>query len=1041
MLAVSAATAQPLQRADMEKLRDPASRDAEVSRLARCGKDKRTLAGYHLLTANQKDARPPLHVLCANSDYHFESAVDIHGNYKIEKPEELFGKIASPVTSQLEPSLDPVRKSLILVLDSGGKEIRPFAGNNYIDEGYCFDFDQDGVLDRADSTNHALDEAPDTSVQVFKLQTIEPIPRVLLEVIFNWHPESAADSNEWTFTCFDEEKDGIVEIAFGPGSAVELLKQRQIVFRMDPVTRCYSGGDIPVRSHVRIVAPGETLASVAKSGGLGYPLSSEPTGSRDDKPAPPSPQAPYVFRSLKDRPASELAAFFTGKDRPDLSAGSEDSFPNKVPEGFWSLDPKQAAIALAEANRTPTHREGWKLALDDRGGIVPPKSGWLLHNWGSSSCCSFSSHLFALRFGVQEPSLIVFEYNSIGVVGRNPWADQPAHSVRVIRLSDQEASFLADTVFWLDRIRTFPLRKADGFGGMSSSTGDGSATVSLFPDGGPPRKLASETVWDTSTISGKWDSDYTRTTFVNLAELLIGDSFPPRLGERWNVAPEIGHHSLGTPTADRLTPRVDDDARQKLSDSFAAILLQHAKDPVPAHALEKLASAAGDEALTGVLPGLRQLFAGFPALTDEDREFATLEKRFERDHFGNPQADEPAEHKQAHERFIELRDKREFLPSAILRDPLADSIERLRIAGSAEELEKTVKGNGPSSPWALSQLRRLDPDAWSDILTGQFETAEMESRRTIFQTLAAGHPSAARALVTAINPADYSELIIEIAGYHQKHDVDSVTKDIPVLMELVRDKGQNYIRRGQAVALLAEVTLDPGMLQEFTTLLVAEIKHPQQGEYGMDTLDPAIRALTRLPDAGNHLELITTVPGIADRAYDAGVEAIVRLAPDSSDRENLLAGFIRPLFQKSKGMMNDIFLDALAHDLRGLAPDLAAFASEGPAMNDGDGANYSGGAFKTPVGQRYHMAREITALWSEKDPATLGRMWIYFAAAHPYQFNPLGKDQTLAGLAAEKIRYLPKEQLREEIDTALTLIPIPKYSFSSEAWLRSLGQK
>lgn len=1038
LLAATAANADTLQQADLAKLQDPARRDAEVARLAGCDKGKKTLTRYHLLTANQADGKAPLHVLCAAGESNFFRDWTPFDGYRIENPAELFGEIARPVVSRFDPGLDPVRDSQILVFDSAGKEIRPFGGDNYTNEGYFFDFDHDGILDRVDSNHHSVKEAPKVSVEVFSLESIEPKPRKLLEVVFNWHPQSAPDANDWKFTCVDEDHDGIAEIAFGPESATTPQEQRQFVFRWDPAAKRYSAGDIPEHSHIRVMMPGDTLASIAKAGGLGYPLVKDPEDRGSDGPPAPSPQAPYVFQSFKDRPSSEIAAFFQGKRRRDTFSGPEDSFRNRLPENFRNLAPKDAALALADANRTPSHRARWKLAVDDRGGLTPPKSGWLLHDWGSSGCYSYSSHLFALRFGVPDPRLIVFEYNAIGVVGRNPWADQPAHSVRVIRLSEEEARFLADTVFWLDRLRTFSIEKSDRNVGFRSSTADGSATASLYPDGAAPRELASGTVWAMSSISAGWNADYTMTTFANLAEFLIADNFPAMLGERWTVVPQIEPHSLRTSTEERLAPRVDDGGRQKLSQAFAGILQQNTPDPIPAVVVKELVQAAADEALTELLPDFESMLAALPAPDAEDQEFATLEKRFATDHFGERLGKESEDDKKALSRLVDLRKKREFLPSAILRDSLNAAIARLGLVGSAADLKKAVAENGPDSRWALSQFHRLDPLAWSDLVAGQFKDADLASRRTIFETLAAGNPPAAGGLITAMTPTERFDLIVEIAGYHRDHEAASVAADLPVLMELVRDRKQDFIRRGEAMALLSGSGLPAGMLKEFTDLLVSEIKDPQKGKYQMDTLDSAITALSELPGAADHLDLITGLPGIETRSFGAGFAAILRMSRDHPGRKNLLAGFIRPRFIKGNGMMDDIFLDVLAFDLRVLAPDISTFASEGPAVPDGDGADYSGGNFKTPVGQRYHMAREITALWAESDPDTRARMWIHFVAAHPYEFDPGRNNKPLCELAAGNIRAMPEEMRRREIDVATALNPIPDHASATGRWLRKL---
>lgn len=1037
-MAGSAALAAPLKQADLAKLRDAATGDAEASRLAGY-KGSTKLTGYLLLTAGQKEGKPSLYVLCSRGEYQAKKYV-FGGGYEIEKPEELFGNAKASVPRKFTPDLEPVSDSLVQVFDSEGRVLSPFGGDNYTSHGYFFDFDKDGILDRADSTNYAVDEAPKDSIQVFKLQTVEPTPRVLLEVVFNWHPSSSPDSNDWTFTCQDEDKDGVVEIVFGPESVSNGSNGSRIVFRMDPVTRLYSAGEIPAKSHVRVVAPGESLASIARAGGLGYPLVGASPDEEDEENAPPSPQGSYVFRSFKDRSSGEIAAFFRGKSRGDSFFSPEGSFPNKIPGDLWDLDPRQAALALAEAHRTAEHRAEWTMVLDDRGGVAPPASGWLLHDWHSSGCYSFSSHLFALRFGVPEPELTVFGYNSIGAVGRNPWADHPAHNVRVIRLSEKEARFLADTVFWLDRIRTASKTREDSLGAESgNSTADGHATVTFYPDGKAPREMASETVW-ASPVSARWKEDYTKTLFANLTELLMGDALPAMLGERWRIAPDLGHHNLVTPTEERLKPRVDDEARRTFAAAFEAILRQHEKDPLPPPVIAELAGAAGQEALVQLAPALRKLLEALPELTDEDREFTALEKRFERDHFGNPLEEGAEEDKAARARLDELRGKREFLPSAILREPLADAVEKLRLAGSARELIKTVKANPPLSVWAMGQILRLDPAAWAGMLTEQFKAAELQERRMIFGTLAAGNPEAAAKLVDKMTAGEYSDLIIEIARYHQQQDDNSVTRDIPGLMKIVRNREDDIHRRAQAMALLAGAKLDEETLREFTGLLVAEIRNPQQGEYGMDTRGDAVKAITLLPDARDHLELITTVPGIVEDAYGAGMAAIVKMAGDPGQREDLLTGFIRLRFKKSPGMMNDVFLDTLAHDLRELAPEIAAFASEKPEVTDGDGADYSGGHFNGPAGQRYHMAREVTALWSEKDPVTLGRMWIFFVAAHPYQFRPDNTDKTLLDMAARRIGAVGKERLREEIDTALRLLPVSEHEASTEEWLRNLGK-
>lgn len=1042
-----AAADEPLLQADFSKLRDRATGAAEAARLSGCDGKEEILTGYKLLRCPQGDGAPDLFALLAGRRYDFASRSTSPSEYASEGLEELFSEKAGeadPVAATFEPSMAPVTDAHLLVFDAEGAELRPFGGNNYINPGHVFDFNGDGILERADSTNYGIKEAPDSSVEAFELVTFEREPRTLLEVIFNWHPRRADDANEWTFSCFDEEGDGLIEIGFGPEDATSDADARRFVFRWDREKQKYVCGEIPEKAHIRIVQPGESYAEIAKAGGLGYPVieedAGEGKGTAEPGPGSAHPGKPYVHRSLKGASNGELAAFFSGRPRRGHFDDPEDAVANHLPEGFWEMEPKSAALALAEVNRRPDHRQRWKLAIDDRDGLGPPESGWVVHDWGSSGCYSYSSHQIALHFGVPEPVLVVLEYNSIGVVGRNPWADQPAHAARLIRLEPGEARFLADTLFWLDRVRAWAPRGADDDHSFRSSTADGRATLDFHPSGGAPRRLAAETVWATSSISGSWEGAFDRVIFINLAEYLLGDALPKRLGDRWDAAPAIDRQSLTTSTRERLEGRSDAAARRELADSLLAILGLDEKPPPTV--LRALVAAAGDEALTSLLPGIEQLGRSLPSRDAEDDEFEALDERFARDHFGNPLADEPAEHREAWERLGELREKRRFRASAVLREPIDRAIERLRLASDETALMETIVAEGADSRWALLQLRRLDVDDWAGVLEFRFDDQDLAGRRSVFATLAAGHPATAGRLAASLVDRERRDLIIEICRFHREHDAGALGGNVPVLMELVRDREADFIRRGEAMVLLSGIELPDPTLEEFTRLLLAEVGDPQEGSYGMNTRGDALAALAKIPGARNHLEVFTSLDSPSYSEFAILTRALHELTRDEPKREELLAGAIRQRLKSSDGMMNDVLLTCLALDLRDLTPELGELASEGPDVADGDGANYAGGSFTGPEGERYHLAREITGLWSEPGAETRARLWVFLACAHPHRFDPGQGDapvwEALRLRAAEAIVALDEGDRQRVIDSALRHFPTPGHFDGFAAWLRSL---
>ncbi|MFN0127876.1 MAG: hypothetical protein ACKV19_14445 [Verrucomicrobiales bacterium] len=1040
-LALLPAHAEQPNTADLAKLRDPSRREEEIRRLANVSEDE-NLTSYRLLTATQRTGSP-LIILSAAADFQSSINLGLQTKYEVENPEGLFRAGTVPDRVQLEPTLEPVRDSVLFVLDENGKEIQPFDGDNYTERGYYYDFDRDGILDRADFSHYGLEQVPDTTITAFTLQTFERSPRTLLTVIYNWHPDSADDANEWTYSCFDENKDGVPEIAFGPANAPSDAEQRQIVFRWDLTSRSFQPGDHPDRAHVRALQAGETLMSIAKSGGLGYPLLKGSGTSGSDEGPPPSPGGPYVFSTLKGRSDQELAAFFQGKKLRDSWERPEDSFPNRLPDDFTKLAPKMLALALAEENRTPSHRRIHQLAVDDRNGVRPPESGWLLNNWGSSLSYSYSSRLCALNFGVNAPTLYVFGSNRIGVVGQNPWADQPAYSVRIIQLKEEEARFIADTVFWLDRLRSHTVRKRQNWR-FTHSSADGFASVSLLPDRGIPREMTSGKVWAGRSISDKWEDDYTQETFVNLTQLFIDQGLPAMLGDRWKTAADIDPLSLRVPIDQRLKPRIDADARGELEKSYTSILEHHASHPVPAHVLAEIVRSAGDEGLTRLTPLLRNLLTTLPPENDEDREFAALESRFENHHNLDLDHEESAEELQARHRFGELTRKRKFLPAAILRQPLVTSISRLAMAEDPSALRNAAASNGPDSIWALRLLRRSALSAWAQIIESRLQDADAESRPELFSTLAAGHPPTARRILENLSPKGKAALIIEITRFHETDDPSALTHDIPLLLDLVRDRKQDFIRRGEAMDGLARCPLSRDQLSEFAALIAREIQNPQEGEYGMSTLDSATHAAGRLPRASVPVEWLVQTPAVSLDAFDEGVEAIASLTDQSEKRSTFLTDFLRPRFETSRGLMDHVFLTALAFDLRTLKEKIAAMATESPEVSDGDGSNYSGGGFKGPAGQRYHLAREITALWSETDPVTVARMWVFFALAHPAQFdldyNHSKRATVLRELAAAHIRQLPADCRLATVNAAVSSAPVPPNHPNVETWLRSLCQ-
>lgn len=1037
------AAEEPLQQAQLDALRDPQQGAEEAARLSGCDGIERILSGYHLLRCPQRDGAADLFLLLARRDYDFSHRHKLPWEYDTEGTEELFleatpsGHAAVPAV--FAPTLEPIADAHVMVFDEDGRELRPFGGDNLISRGWVLDFDGDGVLDRSDSTHFHVEEAKDDDIEVFELMSVEREPREFFRVIFNWHPRKADRCNDWTFECFDDDGDGIPEIAFGPENATTVEERRTVRYRWDPEISDYRT-DTP-HPHVRVIQTGESLATIAKEGGLDYPILDPPdtphASSAEESPEPD--QAPYVHESLVGKDDEFLAEFFHGKLRRSFF-GDPETPPASLPEGFWAMDPKAAALALAEHNRLPKHREHWTLALDDRDGVHPPPDGWLVYHWHSSGCYSLSTRSIALRYGSPDARLVVLDYNSIGVVGRNPWADQPGHAARMFELEPEQARFLAETIFWLDRVRSRSRStQDDDNSGLISSTADGHGTLELHPGEAPAHELLSETVWATRQIPEQWSGAYNRVVAVNLADHLLRHELPARLGEPWSVTPELDHQSLVTPTDERLTRRDEPGLRAQLRETLSQILTQQ---DLPAGMLDRVVQAAGDEGLVALLPELEALQASLAPPGPDDHELAVLDARFARDHFGSFLVEKGEDHEQAHQRWIELRQARRFDPATILRKPLHIVIERLRLVAGSAALKQAVIDDTPHARWALLELRRTDPDAWAGLLVDTFHSAPIGEKHSLLDTLASGHPEAATALIDSLSPDLSRDLILEIARFHLDRQPGRLRDDLPVLMELVRDRNHDLVRRTEAMRLLARPEFRDALPDEFAELMIREVRDPQVGSYGLNSRAAALHALGRLPATEDGLEAISSLRELDHSSFLAAIETLGALDRGDRPQTERISGLVRSRLKSSDGMMNDTFLAALAFDLRDLAPEIAAMASEGPQFRDGDGANYAGGSFQGPEGGKYHSAREVTGVWSEPDMSTLGRLWVHFVVAHPEAFQLERADGELARALREQahaaIARLDPTVRERTIREASRLHPLPSPTSSVADWLSGI---
>ena len=98
----------------------------------------------------------------------------------------------------LRPALDG---KVLIFIDSNGQIQWPHLGTIAATRAASSPISMRVMLERIDYQNYGFAEKSEkhTAFQVLSVETIEKTPRILLAVVFNWHPNNVNDANRWWY--------------------------------------------------------------------------------------------------------------------------------------------------------------------------------------------------------------------------------------------------------------------------------------------------------------------------------------------------------------------------------------------------------------------------------------------------------------------------------------------------------------------------------------------------------------------------------------------------------------------------------------------------------------------------------------------------------------------------------------------------------------------------------------------------------------------------------------------------------------------------
>lgn len=1010
-----------VRKADMKALLRAETRMVEVKRLMGLGEHdsevtqmtqeewEGKMADVRLVECPQPGARP-LYLLMLRQGEDYYSSGDLHpildrDVYPREGLDELFklkaggeavqGEVGN--TDHLSPS-DSMRLEdyELCFFDADGREQHPFGGDNYITSGYLFDMNGDGVLEVLDATHWGVSDGD--SVASITLKTVELKPSILLSVVYEWHPDSASERNEWTYSMRDMNGDGVADVVLGPRSEDSgLLSEVVVSYVWDASQKAYIGPAGEKGDHFRRLSNSKPWKELQQLKGLGYPvlldeeeIEKVETVTSEEVMARPLHPLPDLATMDMDG----ILAFFdlsnTEKD-PD-----EKGFPVVFPKGLERMRPQDAALAYAEANRDAGHRAQYQLAVDDRQAVQVPRDGWLVYSQHSASCYTYIEKLWAISL---EASCLVYCTNSRhGVVGANPYLDEVGYDIRVIDLEPGEARFLADMLWWLDRIRSRVLEKGvDSHSGQSSA--DGGCSLYWHQRSKVVPYYTDQVRWFgfSAGPSSRWEGDYSREVCGNLAGDFCEGYIPRLLGERWSRSADLKHRNLTTSDQERLKQRHDEQAVEAVRHAFEKVFEMHRKGSVPAELLGWVARASGDLGLKALKPSLFALQQSLGERSAQEREYEALCKQLE----GKELPQRFAEKMTPAERALEKQFDRQFeLETALrydfrsyLRPRLRVSLEKIELISRPGRLvDKALSGKGDAY-WAQKELRRRYPEEYADVLMEMLRRAPDEKRKEqAMELLLAFSPEKGLELFGEMDEGEKAYFCLSFIGLIKKHRPGMMPRMLRWVSAKASDPETSWQHRHRAVRYLTpEYFADHEEVVYPLLMRIAKEKPVKSEGYSPHPHSACITSLASWTRAGQEWSILKKLA--ASRTGDSWneeelMEALASLSTRCGpDARKEVQAIVESRLLNGSGLVDSRIEFIVELGYRECLPLIERMATRSAEESQSRWAvsGRGSGSFATGRGS-YHAARHARAMWREWPPEVQARVWAAKAVVSPEWF-------------------------------------------------------
>lgn len=703
--------------------------------------------------------------------------------------------------------------------------------------------------------------------------------------------------------------------------------------------------------------------------------------------------------SLKGLSNSELIDYMgPGKREADDVRAKTEAEHRLVWDKFWNLPPKEAALAFLEPPPAKEGEPAYSITLEP-GPDSPPQKGTLVFSdFSDRSYQDVRSHYF-IRFDRESSYLLFARTLFPGQVGYDFTTARMAYDFRACDLDYKEALHFAQTVWWITKARSKKVQTAESHLSFSLSSADGRGRLTLTPEDGRRPVILSGVLRMFS--EGGWARGDDTEARLNEAGVAVERVLLDHLGKRWTD--RESRDILGlvpiTRGAQDYTP--GELARlTELAGRFLELWSRDEKRISPWHAAAA-AQAAGNLALVQFLPALEALQKNLPAVSPASASKrppseADMKARIEK--LSKEKDEERVREKvmallEEYAEQLEAYQGSALSPADELRDAAALSLRKLKSVDDIPALTRWAKAREQGSGWAASRIRAISPCGYADILESWMAKAPAEEKRQILMAINRACPERGVAISERVLAGGKDDLSTAASQILREANRTAAGKEGPeALIKIARDTKEDWEERVKAIELLVpaeDPTRFPG--REVDDALLAILKNETSQMFDLNfALGRAAKALAWRKRVSEIEALWHLLDGQAGEQgpsiFGEAVSAVTYLSRCAGEKEKArLAQFAARHFARTNAPIPEILWSAWSADLRSLKPDIERLATASPDEAEGERATTLGGP-AAAVKEKFHLARKIAALWSEKDLATRGKLLLAFGFGESFYF-------------------------------------------------------